>query len=200
MIPPAAASAGSDIAKFLISSYRNDRGVHAETIIGAAAALAGEFALRAAEPELPESGWVVSEKAAGLIFGDHAEGIAGLWDFVREGAVKTGAAKGEFPDPAEVSARVAKAVGGSPFPPLSVPDRHFPHEWSPNACPRLRGGIEKIAADHRLSGEDTAKALALTIVLLIAQTKSVLPPAIAATLALEVMLGVAHMAPMKEPV
>ncbi len=169
-------------------------------MVGAAAALAGEFALRAAEPELPERGWVASANVSALIFGDHAKGEVGLWDFMREGAVKAGAAPGDLPDSTEVSARVAKAVGGSPFPPLSIPEKHFPHEWSPNACPRLRGGIEKIAADHKLEQGDTAKALALTIVLLMAQTKSVLPASVAATLALEVMLGVAHMVPLNEPV
>ena len=97
---------------------------------------------------------------------------------------------------AQTSALPVPACG----PPLSIPEKHFPHEWSPNACPRLRGGIEKIAADHKLEQGDTAKALALTIVLLMAQTKSVLPASVAATLALEVMLGVAHMVPLNEPV
>ncbi len=200
MIPPAVAAASSDVLKFLITCYRNERGVHAETIIGAAAALAGESALRAAEPELPESGWVVSEKTSGLLFGDHSKGQVGLWDILREGAAKAGADASDLPDPAEVTARTAKAVGGSPFPPISVPEKHYPHEWSPNACPRLRDGIEQIFADHGLEGADMAKAVVLAIVLLINQTKGVLPPGIAAALALEVMVGVTHMAPLREPV
>lgn len=200
MMPAAASSAAPEIVEFLIGSYRNTEGVHSETIIGAAAALTGEFALRAVEPKLPESGWVMSEKAGGIVLGDHSKDIAGLWDFIREGAIKAGASEGKLPAPYEVVARVAKAVGGSPFPPISVPEKHFPHEWSPNACPRLRGGIEKIAAKHGLEGVAIAQALTLALINLIIQTAQVLPPEVAATLALEIMLGVTHMAPMKAPV
>jgi hypothetical protein len=199
MIDSAITCASSEIAKFLIESYRNERGVHAETILAAAAALAGEFALRAVEPVLPETGWVISDKINPLLFEDERRGKATLWTVVRTGAERAGAAPEDLPDPVAVVARVAAAVGGSPFPPLSIPDRHYPHEWSPNACPRLRGGIEKIAAEQGLSAGDTAMALAYAIALLIAQTKDVLPPAIAATLALEVMVGVSRMVPMKQP-
>ena len=76
IIPPAAAAASSDIVKILIASYRNERGVHAETIIGAAAALAGEFALRAAEPKLPENGWVLGSGLAGRGRGGGGRGLA----------------------------------------------------------------------------------------------------------------------------
>lgn len=191
--------ASAEIAKFLIASYRNEQGVHAETILGAAAALAGEFALRAVEPVLPETGWVVSDKINPLLFENEARGETTLWTVIRVGAEGVGAAPADLPDPVAVVARVAAAVGGSPFPPLSIPDRHYPHEWSPNACPRLRDGIEKIAVEQGLSGSTLALALAYAIALLIAQTKDILPPAIAATLALEVMIGVSRMVPMKEP-
>lgn len=199
MMSQAASAAAPEIVAFLIASYRNAQGVHSETIIGAAAALTGEFALRAVEPKLPETGWVMSEKASGVIFGDHGKSKAGLWDFIRQAAIIAGASEATLPEPYEVMARIAKAVGGSPFPPLSIPNKHYPHEWSPNACPRLRGDIDKFAAKHGIAGIETANTLTLAIVQLIAQTAQVLPPAIAATLALEVMVGTAHMAPMKQP-
>ena len=175
-------------------------GVHAETIIGAAAALAGEFALRAAEPKLPENGWVISQGAHRIIFGDGGADPVGLWHLICEGAVQAGATPSALPQTEAVAARTAQAVGGSPYPPLSVPDKHYPHEWSPNACPRLRQAIEKTAAQHGIDHGDTARALALAIVLLIAQTKAVLPPATSATLALEIMAGVARMAPLAAPI
>ena len=196
MMTPALSGASNDIATYLINSYQNPRGVHAETVIAAAAALAGEFALRGVEPALPERGWVASVRASSLIFGNPAKDEPGLWYLLRYGALKAGAQEAELPQPAEVWTRVTGAVGGAPFPPLSVPERHYPHEWSPSACPRLRGGIEAIARTHGLHGADTAKAMTLAIVLLFQQTNEALPPAIAATLALEVMVGVAHMVPM----
>ena len=192
--------ASTEIAKFLINSYRTERGVHAETLIGGAAALTGEFALRAVEPVLPENGWVISEKSNALLFEDEQRGEAALSTVIRAGAERAGARPEDLPDPLSVVARVAAAVGGSPFPPLSVPDRHYPHEWSPNACPSLRGGIEEIAAAQGISGREIAMALVFAIAILIDQTKDVLPAAIAATLALEVMIGVSRMAPMKQPI
>lgn len=193
-------AAAGEIANFLIHGYRNERGVHVETLIGGAGALAGEFALRAAEPVLPESGWVMSEKASDLIFGSDAKGETGLWGVILAGAVRAGAEEDKLPKREEVAARTAAAVGGSPYPPITAAKEHYPLEWSPNACPRLRGSMEKIARAHGLNGLETAKALAYAIAVLIAQTKDALAPETSATLALEIMVGVSHMVPMKEPI
>ncbi len=197
MIPDEVAAAGSDIVVFLIDSYRNERGVHSETVIGAAAALAGESILRAVEPKLPERGWVTSERASDAVFGKPGEG--GLWDYIRQGAVEAGARKEDLPTAADVAGRITEAIGSDSFPPISVPKQHYPHEWSPNACPRLRSGLKEIFAKHGLAGLDTAQAVVLAIVLLIVKTKDVLPPAVSANLAIEIMIGVTHMAPLKEP-
>ena len=197
MIPSEVADASSDIAVFLIDSYRNERGVHSETVIGAAAALAGESILRAVELELPEKGWVTSERASDAVFGQPGEG--GLWDYIRQGAIEAGARMDELPGAKDVAGRVMDAIGSDSFPPISVPKQHYPHEWPPNACPRLRGDLEKIFAKHKLTGLDTAQAVVLAIVLLIMKTKDVLPPAVGANLAIEIMIGVTHMAPLQEP-
>lgn len=192
--------ARAEIAALLIEAYRDGQGVHSETMIGGAAALAGEFGLRAIEPNLPEQGWVVGDKINGLLFENEEQGEATLWTIIRVGAERAGAPAEELPDPVDVVARVAAKIGGSPFPPLTVPERHYPHEWSPNACPRLRRAIEIIADARNLSSVDRAMAIAFAIAFLIAQIKDVLPPVIAATLALEIMIGVSRMAPMKEPI
>ncbi len=193
-------TAAGHMAEFLIESYRNARGVHVETLIGGAGALAGEFALRAAEPALPDKGWVMSEKASNLIFGNETKGEAGLWTVVYAGALGAGAGEESLPRQDEVAARTAAAVGGSPFPPITVPDAHYPQEWSPNACPRLRGGIERIAKIQGLDRSTTAMAIAYAIAVLISHTKDALAPAVSATLALEIMVGVSHMVPMTEPI
>ena len=193
-------AAGVQITRFLMQSYQNDQGIHCETIIGAAAALAGEFVLRASEPTLPDSGWVTSTKSTGLLFENEARGKMSMWTIIRVGAEKAGAAPDALPDPVEVVGRVAASLGQSPFPPLSVPEEHFPHDWSPNACPTHRDEIERIGAENGLSPSDLALELAMCIVFLMHQAKDVLPPVIAATLALEIMIGVSRMAPMQEPI
>jgi hypothetical protein len=192
--------AAGEIARFLVDAYRNQRGVHSETVIGAAAALTGEFTLRAAEPKIPERGWVFSERASRIIHGREPQGEIGLWSLIRRSATNAGADAKSLPDASAVAKRVAAAVGGSPFPPLSVPDEHYPHEWSPEACPKFRAAVGTIGAKHGISGEDLAVTLALATGILITQTARVLPPAIAATLALEIMLGVSHMVPIAEPI
>lgn len=200
MITPAMQQAADEIVRFLVASYADRRGIHAETIIGAAAALAGEFALKATTPDLPESGWLFSDPANRLIHGTADGGAPGLWDLLRDGALAAGAPADDLPDPREVAARTAKAVGSSPYPPLSVPDEHYPHEWSPNACPRLRAGIGEIAGRHGLATAEIPLALGRALVMLFGAAKGVLAPAIAATLAVEIMVGVAHMAPLQKPV
>lgn len=200
MINESVARAGAEIAKFLIQAYRNERGVHSETVIGAAAALTGEFALRAAEAVLPEKGWVFSERANRLLFGRMTGSKLDLWSIICHGAVRAGASERDLPDPVVALKRTAAAVGGSPFPALSVPTQHFPHEWSPNACPRFRTHIAKYGADHGIAGTDLAFALAIAIAMLIEQTKAVLPPVIAATIALDIMLGVTKMVPLTIPI
>jgi hypothetical protein len=195
MVSATVQQASTDIVNCLIAGYRNERGVHAETAIGAAAALAGEFALRSTASKLPDSGWVFSPETSQLIFGD-----PGLCDMLLETALQAGAAEADLPQSVELAKRIAGAVGGSPFPPLSVPQQHYPHEWSPNACVKFRAEIERIAATHQLSKLETVVAIVMAIQSLIVQAKSALSPAIAARLAMEIMGGVSHMVPLKEPV
>lgn len=192
--------AAQDMTGALMQAYRNEQGVHAETIIGAAAALCGEFALCAAAEKsgqvLPDSGWVVGGIADALLY----SGEISAWTLIRVAAARAGADDAALPDMAEIVARTASAIGGSPFPQLSVPNQHYPHEWSPNACPRHRAAIAEIADRHGLSGEETVLALALSVSILISQTKEVIAPALTARLAADIMIGVSRMAPMQAEV
>lgn len=200
MISEPVSKAGMEIADFLIGSYVNEQGVHAETLLGAAAALAGEFALRAAEPILPDEGWVISTNATGLLFENEARGEMTLWSIIRIGAERSGLEESDLPDPGEAFGRVAASFGGPSYPPLTVPAEHYPLEWSPNACPRYREDISKIGARHGLSMKDLAMAIAMSIVFIMSRTAQILAPAIAARLVLEIMIGVSRMPPLQAEV
>lgn len=199
MLPTEIRQAASEIVQMLVAAYRTQRGVHSETVIGAAAALAGEIALRVSEAQLPDSGWVLSQRASALLSEDTAERPS-MAAIVLQGALAARGKQEDLPDVREAAQRIANAVGGSPFPPLSVPQGHFPHEWSPNACPRYRDRLDELFDKHGLEGDQRAIAAALAVAMLITQTKDVLAPETAATLALEIMLGVARMRPLSEPI
>lgn len=190
--------AGLQLTRLLVKTYESDRGVHAETVIGAAAALAGDFALRAAEPDPPATGYIVSERAGALLFGTDPLGTTGLCGVIRQGAVKAGAAESEIPELEDITARIKEAMEGGPYPPLSAPEEHHPQEWSPNACPRLRGAADEICRSHGLTGKGAATALVVACAFLINETRHVLPPEIGARIALETMIGVARMAPVMD--
>ena len=191
--------AGIELTRLLVRSYKSERGVHAETAIGATAALAGDFALRAVERNPPASGFVTSEKVSALLFGTDPLGTTGLCGVIRQGAVKAGAAETAIPELEDITARIKEAIeGGGLYPPLSVPEEHYPQEWSPNACPRLRAAAAEICQSHGLNGPKSATALVIACAFLINETREVLPPEIGARIALETMIGVARMAPVTE--
>ena len=193
--------ASADIVTFLLTTYRNDKGIHAETVIGAGAALAGEFALRAAaaarRQPLPLKGWVVASDVDAIIAIAPEPKMTTLLTLIVDAAKDAGMPPTAAPEPLAIIARTAQAVGGSPFPPLTVERSHYPLEWSPNAGPRHRAAIERIARDHALDELGTAGALALAIGQIIKMTSNVLAPAISARLAAEIMIGVSRMAPMQ---
>jgi hypothetical protein len=193
-------AAATEIVAMLISAYRDARGVHAETILGGAAALAGEWALRATGQILPEKGWVVGGAPDRFLYRAQSPNDLTMWMIIKKWAIKAGATENQLPDPVRIVATVAKSIGRSPFPPLSIPAEHYPREWSPNACPRLRPQVTAIAEKHHLSNQETAYAIAFAVADLIDKSKQAVAPHVAATLAGEIMIGVSRMAPLKEPV
>ncbi|WP_417453883.1 hypothetical protein [Kiloniella sp.] len=199
MSSAAESAAGAEILKLLMQGYSSSSGVHTETILGAAAALAGESALLAAEDDIPDKGWVMSEKAAQLIYDAPTSSDKTIWTLIRI-VLHNQKVEANLPDPADVAKRVAAAVGGSPFPPLSISQEHYPHEWSPNACPNYRLQINDIAERHGLDRTGKAMAMGFVIGFLLAKSKEALDTEVAATLVLEVMIGVSHMIPLTKPV
>ncbi len=203
-----AETAAEELADMLRDAYtdRNDR-IHAPSIVGGAAALTGEFVLRAAGIPLPGNGFVFGDPINAILFED-GDGQATVWQIIETTASELGLAAADLPDAGEIFARIAAAAGaimqqrgdGIVYPPLSIPNAHYPNEWSPNAGPRLRGAVREIAARYRLTPRQTALALAMATGNLIHQGQDVLPPKIAFRLAVEIMFSTAKMAPLTEPI
>jgi hypothetical protein len=129
---------GAKIAQFLMEAYRDPRGVHVETIVGAAAVLAGEFALRASAPRLPDSGWIAGGPADALMFRGFPDKRITMWQVVQIVVLNTGADMSQLPNMDLVATRASESIGKQFPPKLSVPTEHYPHEFSPNAGPRFR--------------------------------------------------------------
>jgi hypothetical protein len=201
-----AESAADELTQMLRRAYtdRNNR-IHAPTIVGGAAALTGEFALRAAGISLPRNGFVFGDPINAILF-EGGDDRATLWEIIATTASALGVPREDLPEAREIFGRIAAAAAaimqhrgdGTVFPPLSIPDEHYPKEWSPNAGPRLRGAVQEIAARYRLTPRQTALALGMATGNLIDQGKDLLPPRVAFRLAVEIMFATAKMAPLTE--
>ena len=184
--------AGDDIVNLLIPQYSLAGKINAEAIVAAAAALTGEWGLFSLDMELPESGFIENDEIDQVLF----QGEGAVWLFVEKSAVEAGLANIDLPNVSAAFARNASGLGQGPYPPLSVPDRHLPDEWSPHACQRYRGNIAAIAARHNLDGCETVFACAVATAKLIVITADIVDPAITTQLALEMMIGVSRLAPL----
>lgn len=188
--------AAQGILGYLMEAYTDDRGVHAETVIGAAAALTGEHILRAChtDAQLAGSGWIISDPANLFLFEDEQD--ITIYDLIK---AVTGL-KDDMPDMVTIAVRTAQAIGGSPFPPLTVDEAHYPHEWSPNAAFVHRDAIMAIAEKKGLSPRERALALGMTTAMIINSAAQMLDKKTGALLALEVIAGVTKMRPLDKAV
>lgn len=140
------------ILSFLLESYRDEKGIHAETILGASGALCGYAAQRAVWVMMVEqqrtpleqvftvvdtkdgSRFLFSELVNQLLVSEEGK-VLSVWRLVRDMAVKCGAAS--LPDLQAIFARTAEAVGSTPFPRFSTPSNHRPLEEPAAALRRL---------------------------------------------------------------
>ncbi len=194
-----ATKAANGLIAYLINAYTTPHGVHTETVMGALAALAGEFALRAAAERagvrLKGPGWVVGGAPDELLYAGAARGQPAVWSFVRQGALEAGVKVEQLPDLETIVARTANAIGTAPFPPLTIPSDKHPREWSPNACPAHRVAVLHFMGEHDVTEPaQIALALGIAIKLYIEQAKST-TPATLIQIAAEVMIGVSRMQP-----
>jgi hypothetical protein len=183
--------AAREIAARLKAAYLDSGRIHAETVIGAAAAIAGEWSLWATGLPVPESGWIVMPAAAALLL----EGGGSARQLIAAAVANAGGDAQRLPPAQVLVARAAAAQGGA-YPPLTVDQSHYPNEWSPLAGPRFRADVKQICAAQGLDdSKQVFVATVMTVSLLISATASVLDPTVAGTLALEVMVGVSRMSP-----
>jgi hypothetical protein len=183
------AEAAKSLTALLLATYTHGGTVHAETVIGAAAALAGEFARRAADPSEP---YAIND----ILLEGAAHGRPTMWACIEQVAANADVPPSEMPDPATLLRQIGN--GGPAFPPVTVPERHYPLEH-PSASVRLRPRVIDIADRLDLSRRDLAFALGMATAGLIELNGDDLPPAVAIRLAAEIMFGSA-MAPLAEAV
>lgn len=183
--------AADDIAQALLGAYKNERGVHAESVIGAAAAVTADSARANSLNAIPGVNF-----ASGTLFGRSSvdailfEKEDSVWNIITRMAVTNlGIGEEKLPGVSSVIARTAAAYGSQNFPPLSVPREHYPIDWSPLAGPRLRPSIDVISDHHGLQGDERALAGAVATFTLVQMTQEVLDPVIGLTLALEMLVG-----------
>ncbi|WP_020591381.1 hypothetical protein [Kiloniella laminariae] len=203
-------TAGLEIISLLMKHYNRPSGLHNETLLGAAAALAGESALLAAQSGGAAEGRLITGKALRLIFSPVSSPVKSavnspvkssgktVWTIIRLVLRREGI-EIPLPDPEAAVKRVTDALGSSPFPPLSIPVQYHPREWSPNACPNLRLKVNEIAARYDLDREGKTMALGFALAYMLAKAGQMIDLQVALTLVLETMIGVAHMPPLKQP-
>src|SRR3954464_10743127 len=101
--------ASKELIAFLLASYDSSSGlVHAESIIGAAAALTGEFAQRAAGVPFGNGkpGYVFGDAINEVLIEGNSQGRATVWDCIVHAARSTGLRESEVPDPIAVMKNV----------------------------------------------------------------------------------------------
>lgn len=194
------ANAAADIVAMLLTAYTFQERLQAESAIAAAAALTGEFALRSTGLPLPEKGTVSGNAANDVLFAGAPDGRATAWMFMMHAAMAAGVAEHELPRVEASAAALAQAPAGAMLPALSVQEKYIPHELPLNVGPRFRYRVLAIADTHDLSLREVTIALAAAAGQLIIRTQHEFPPRIAVTLATEIMLAVARMAPLAEVV
>lgn len=202
-------NASGELLLAMMEAYRDERGCHLETLIGALAALAGEFCLRAgaaAANHTLSAGrqFVLGGVGDPYIYGDGCESKLHIWGLVSTAAVNAGAPPAALPDMRALVARAVAAIGeGAPYPPRpQIPEANLPHEWSPNACPRHRQTVLDVsAASGILAPDEIALALGFAMVTVFQNAAESfasgrLAPGTLAQLAAEIMIAVARMAPL----
>jgi hypothetical protein len=127
----------------LMSALKNERGIHTETLLTAAGALAGFAAQNAAldrltsrDPAAPKLGIAIAQMQTGgkMIFGEavnvflypEAHSTLQLFSIIAGAATQAGVAPAELPDLKEMAAHVAQVVGTADFGKLRAPPEHQP--------------------------------------------------------------------------
>jgi hypothetical protein len=194
-----------DLISMLYGAYsRGEDAPHPETVIGAVAALTGEFMLRATGLPLPKIGFVFDDQIDDMLY--MSDEHMTIWNAIETVTAVTRLEAKDLPQPSALIQRVGCGVAlamqgeGKNFPPLSVPYENYPEEWSPNAGVRLRNSVFEIGRKHGCTRWQLAFALAYATVGIIRDAQEVLSPAIGVKLAAEILFATARMAPIEQPI
>jgi hypothetical protein len=187
---------GAELAERLIAGMAKDGGVHVESLMCAAGALAGyscQAALRAqnrAEGRDELAQFTVAETTDGqrFFFGDAlnkflAEGKLSVWSLAAGGARGCGCSK--MPDIEAIFAHVAESVGGEDFGVPRLPRDHpvhkLPRAYLEELWPRFAPMVERFCPDP----VQRPALLGLALQELLSQTKQALDPCLALLVIME---------------
>jgi hypothetical protein len=221
--PPAAsaaASAGSSVSdkviELLIKTYKDDRGVHAETALTAIGALAGYAAQEAIWEGVVLPGKLPRDKAFTVVsakggqtyyFGDFLNMILSstdpqqlsIWKLVAGGAVSAGAASADLPKLDAIFANAAGIVGGTGFGVPRLPADHQPHELPRQALLRLWPQVRVLLLEAELRPLHWPLELGLAAQKLIHLLKGMLDPNLAAKIVMEAAIPMSKLDPTTVP-
>lgn len=187
----------------LISAYRDENGWHAETVIGAAGALVGHAIQSSAYSMAAQGTGAVSEfeRMTNPPFGKFVNCNERLQLYIDNelACLKNVATQLDWfsadalPDMEQILAACTDHIGGQWFPRLSVPSKHMPRDWSPDAVPLFGQQMRAHLDQHKLP-HNVCEVLSLTLALghLVAESRDRLAPEIALRIGLETAIATAN--------
>jgi hypothetical protein len=200
-----ATQAAELIKKLMMAAYTDERGVHLETILSAVSALAGYAGQRAALamieagtaeakqfPQIHEIStkngqtFLVSELVNQLVASAGGPDRLTVFTLVANGGLRAGGKR--LPEMGEIMRRNAEAIGSSNYPPLTVPQQHFPRENAITALRRWWPVVVKVFSVKELRSLHPIYhmfALGHIAMQVIESGKDVINPEIAVNLAME---------------
>lgn len=193
----------ADQAQTIVDAYRDEHGWHAQTVIAAAGALVGHAIQTSAYSMAAQGTCTITEfeRPTNPPFGKFVNCNERIEIFVDNelGFLKAVAAQRDwFPAQAvpEMTAIVAACIDqidGDWFPRLSVATEHSPHEWSPDAIPRLDRAV-RAHLDHYSLPFNMCGVLCMSLALgyLIGECKDRVDPSIALRIGLEMAIATAN--------
>lgn len=198
------------IVDILLDAYKgNDNKWHFPTVIGAAAALTGELSLLACHSAPPKDDLFLVSDDVERFLGDGQRSLS-IFDLIRlDTDISSLPYDNEDSLLASISQRTAGASGTENYPCLSSDTTVFPHEWSPNACPRFRLTVKELFDKLSLSAEERAWTMALATGELIGLSQGFSKNGMSAQparsdilvrMAAEVTYACAHMMPLREEI
>ena len=211
--PATAGPARAEVAQYLLAAYKDARGIHVETVLSAAGALAGFAAQMAIRKGMAPKMGLPAEKILVTVggkdghryfFGDtlnmivatQEQGKLSIWRFVAAPMVKAGL---PLPDLTPIFANVAATVGGEMFGIPSMAREKRLHELPFAALKRHWEPVQRILENHRIEPLHWPLEIALAAQDLIEMAKATLQPDVGALVAMESAIMMSKVDPDEVP-